>query len=226
MSPRDILPVPFRPTLPRGERLGRRDRLEPAFVFRPTLPRGERHVGPHRWCVATRVSTHAPARGATRSQSSSVSSSDSFRPTLPRGERHVVPAPEVTRMVFRPTLPRGERRWVRFEYIAWASFRPTLPRGERLDVRRGPGQLLDVSTHAPARGATPLRDFDRFGQCGFDPRSRAGSDRSARPTWPRPSSFDPRSRAGSDRHRRARCGVSGRFDPRSRAGSDIVTPGC
>ena len=56
-----------------------------------------------------------------------------------------------------------------------------------------------VSIHAPAKGATMSRCSGRSARCGFDPRSREGSDQCRRVprTWI--ASFDPRSREGSDR---------------------------
>ena len=59
----------FRSTLPQGERLGR-DRMSAStsgfIAFRSTLPHGERRLGRRaRGSAASRVSIHAPARGAT-----------------------------------------------------------------------------------------------------------------------------------------------------------------
>ncbi len=55
-----------------------------------------------------------------------------------------------------------------------------------------------VSIHAPARGATRTGAALSGPSCGFDPRSRAGSDRSITKMNLCQTSFDPRSRAGSD----------------------------
>ena len=83
-----------------------------------------------------------------------------------------------------------------------AAFRSALPRGER---RR------------------PFRPLP--GQRGFDPRSRAGSDKRWQGRKAHMARFDPRSRAGSDLLRGQWIMRCSRFDPRSRAGSD-VKPGC
>ena len=79
------------------------------------------------------ISTHAPARGATKFHVQ-VTEYDKFQPTLPRGERL-------------------EQTWIALYLI---KFQPTLPRGERhkLCVVHPTGD--SISTHAPARGATPI----------------------------------------------------------------------
>ena len=80
--------------------------------------------------------------------------------------------------------------------------------------------ILDISIHAPAKGATTARSLSAFGTSYFNPRSREGSDsavadrsieivefqstlpRRERPRVPVlspfPCNFNPRSREGSD----------------------------
>src|SRR5690606_33353103 len=55
---------------------------------------------------------------------------------------------------FQPTLPRGERLARRTSARRGRMFQPTLPRGERPERGAAGIAALEVSTHAPARGAT------------------------------------------------------------------------
>ncbi len=103
---------------------------------------------------------------------------------------------------------------------------------------------VDVSIHAPARGATdPVVRIERP-SCGFNPRPRAGGDsRPVRPAvcaavfqstpprggrhrysanlWPC-QSFNPRPRAGGDQRQWATMSWAASFNPRPRAGGDAV----
>ena len=78
-------------------------------------------------------------------------------------------------------------------------FQSTLPRGERPSHSPLKRQVIQVSIHAPAWGATPIRP----------------------PMIPVSSRFNPRSRVGSDRVNKFACYGTSRFNPRSRVGSDI-----
>ncbi|SMP64740.1 hypothetical protein SAMN06296020_1123 [Anoxynatronum buryatiense] len=78
------------------------------------------------------VSIHAPARGATSSSSCDMACKKQFQSTLPHGERLNFQACTITGGLFQSTLPHGER--LRAQVV---------------------GHLPDgVSIHAPARGAT------------------------------------------------------------------------
>ena len=76
---------------------------------------------------------------------------------------------------FQSTLPRGERHGWLEDCPSVSVFQSTLPRGER------------QPTH-----------FLTFGQIGFNPRSREGSDSLAVTERPSDTRFNPRSREGSD----------------------------
>ena len=146
--------------------------------------------------------------------------------------------------LLQSTLPRGERPggFLKCFRVEPASIHAPA-RGAT--TQHTPRRLrLLASIHAPARGATPddsVRDQDALasihaparGATGalasnpirskcFNPRSRAGSDRSAARRWGRPACFNPRSRAGSDRPWPAILPPWPGFNPRSRAGSDPV----
>ena len=80
-----------------------------------------------------------------------------FQFTLPRGERQGR-YKDLWRFVkFQFTLPRGERRLARLLSARRLAFQFTLPRGERLGDFELVVVVGDVSIHAPAWGATPLR---------------------------------------------------------------------
>ena len=104
---------------------------------------------------------------------------------------------------------------------AGGTFQFTLPRGERLTTPKGGNEMLkvsihapaggatlvprlrklgvDVSIHAPAGGATCLPRASRITATGFNSRSRGGSDsRRASARHARSCSFNSRSRGGSD----------------------------
>ena len=103
-----------------------------------------------------RVSTHAPARGAT-----------SVRVRLPRAFQVSTHAPargatqivagHPFRFLFQPTHPHGVRRRrilrVRVELL----FQPTHPHGVRHASSGIRPKTHQVSTHAPARGATLIK---------------------------------------------------------------------
>ena len=123
-----------------------------------------------------RVSIHAPARGAT-----------ACRALQPRGGAVSIRAPargatttnqlrQAFQIQFRSTLPRGERRCSCITHSSSSQFRSTLPRGKRQE--RAPMTEIDHEFRSTLpRGErrwviARLRTFP-----GFDPRSRAGSDR-------------------------------------------------
>ncbi len=55
-------------------------------------------------------------------------------------------------------------------------FQPTLPQGERPVKLADDLRKADISTHAPARGATPFYSHSVPNNRNFNPRSRKGSD--------------------------------------------------
>ena len=171
------------------------------------------------------VSIHAPAWGATSRLAASGRRS-AFQSTLPRGERpHADRSPAWPRQ-FQSTLPRGERPTPAILHRAQhRSFQSTLPRGERPTA---------------SQCVTPI---------SFNPRSRVGSDASARRhALSSVPCFNPRSRVGSDtRSRRVQPSIRvsihapawgatqtarheadrrSSFNPRSRVGSDAVHASC
>ena len=127
---------------------------------------------------------------------------------------------------------------------AMSCFNPRSRMGSDL-VALPPPPLFKVSIHAPAWGATFLinaqaeeviafqstlphgerhhaNHANNSRQLGFNPRSRMGSDDSARQSsWTR-GGFNPRSRMGSDPPRYFARSTAIGFNPRSRMGSDLL----
>ena len=143
-------------------------------MFQPTRPRGARHISQYRLLGSSSVSTHAPARGAT----------DDF-------------IPDVSIFKFQPTRPRGARRGCCWHVNRNWCFNPRAREGRderQIDVSRhdqvsthAPARgateqaikiLADdnVSTHAPARGATRSNWRSTRRWRGFNPRAREGRD--------------------------------------------------
>ena len=100
------------------------------------------------------VSTHAPARGATR-MATLLNKSTTFQPTHPHGVRRPVGlSPCLRGLLFQPTHPHGVRRnHDENNRDRRSCFNPRTRTGCDLDSRVG-GRGIVVSTHAPARGAT------------------------------------------------------------------------
>ena len=147
-----------------------------ASKFQPTRPHGARqnHVRSHR--RPNRVSTHAPAWGATynlvnreaiqwfqptrphgarRRLDCYDNYDDKFQPTRPHGAR---PRPNFSfrlTYMFQPTRPHGARPSDTLMSIRADKFQPTRPHGARHAVTNIPYLWMSVSTHAPAWGATP-----------------------------------------------------------------------
>ncbi len=80
------------------------------------------------------------------------------------------------------------------EYV----FQSTLPRRERLGTSSHSPHCLKFQSTLPRRERLCEYASTRIALNGFNPRSRAGSDRASRETMPICASFNPRSRAGSD----------------------------
>ncbi|EAQ36314.1 hypothetical protein NB311A_20291 [Nitrobacter sp. Nb-311A] len=83
---------------------------------------------------------------------------------------------------------------------------------------------MQVSIHAPARGATCRnRKLPAASNC-FDPRAREGRDLIERLRERAATSFDPRAREGRDPREETRHFLQAGFDPRAREGRDRQSP--
>ena len=122
--------------------------------FQSTLPRGERLPTCTRDIQTTFISIHAPARGATASVPPTCVGLQ-FQSTLPRGERRrSVKFLLYMMSYFNPRSREGSDDYRVVLDILQCIFQSTLPRGERHRCTRCNGLILQISIHAPARGAT------------------------------------------------------------------------
>ena len=165
--------------------------------FQPTLPHRERHASFPGTEETVRISTHAPAQGATHHHYHH-SGAVRFQPTLPHRERH------------------GKER----QLVSVCKFQPTLPHRERRIANIRKNWTYMISTHAPAQGATSSVRVATTPLKYFNPCSRTGSDFGRRKCSFSASYFNPRSRTGSDGGFRFLSAGCKYFNPRSRTGSD------
>ncbi len=152
----------FNPRAHAGRDLGQRpaDKALSVSTHAPTrgATAGRRHPSHGR-----AVSTHAPTRGATWRPSSSATRKRSFQPTRPRGARPDVVCDESgTPSCFNPRAHAGRDGIAYRHGPVTSTFQPTRPRGARHGIFCGPHSFIEVSTHAPTRGATAGRLF--YGQ--------------------------------------------------------------
>ena len=168
------------------------------FLFQPTLPHRERRPDLALSIWDGDISTHAPAQGATDPGDVVIDPVADFNPRsrtvsdqlihglLPTGgiSTHA-PAQGATSpmsagnsgSIFQPTLPHRERRQVKICICKYQLFQPTLPHRERPSSVTNRSFFSDISTHAPAQGATNGNFSIQWVSFYFNPRSRTGSDR-------------------------------------------------
>ena len=165
--------------------MGRDDRFVPAYFdgtkFQPTRPHGARPTADTQ-SADSGVSTHAPAWGATDVGSIVNAYLASFNPRARMGRDIRAIMQDIDPREFQPTRPHGARR----HWLSWMSM------------------LRQVSTHAPAWGATLFSEMDVKLRL-FQPTRPHG----ARPVITRcPPSFrpcfNPRARMGRDQCQRGR----------------------
>ena len=101
-----------------------------------------------------RVSIHAPARGATETETEANMTSE-FQSTPPRGGRPIGALHVEASEGFQSTPPRGGRLPVVGQCAKVFGFNPRPRAGGDLGQVRGGLRAPPVSIHAPARGATP-----------------------------------------------------------------------
>ena len=82
----------------------------------------------------------------------------------------------------------------------------------------------EISIHAPTKGATPDKRYDRRQNVYFNPRSHEGSDEMSDKEQKAIKNFNPRSHEGSDRETYAATMGRSNFNPRSHEGSDASMP--
>ncbi len=193
------------------------------------------------------VSIHAPARGATGGNRPGNMGHTSFNPraregrdsrcggrvafptkfqsTRPRGARPSRSHPPNTDRQFQSTRPRGARRRDAESIRPMFEFQSTRPRGARPFVSVVYAWFMDVSIHAPARGATVLAQGGDVLTVKFQstrPRGARHVHKQAAPALLQFQSTRPRGarRPGSP----GWCSSKPRFNPRAREGRDRCKP--
>jgi len=146
----------------------------------------------------THVSIHAPARGATGYLSQRGSLLPRFNPRTREGCDHGFRCMGTRLVSFNPRTREGcdpdgdECRQV------IGGFQSTHPRGVRQTIISTVTQIIGVSIHAPARGATYGRLVIGLLRWCFNPRTREGCDGPSMGVALGASRFNPRTREGCD----------------------------
>ena len=175
-SSRSLLDVRFNPRARAG-----RDRMQPVTlgVDRVSIhapARGATSVICSR-SATIGVSIHAPRAGRDTQISPSITQSGMFQSTRPRGARRM-PTQLFTTLVelFQSTRPRGARPpTCRYAMTSRRMFQSTRPRGARRRLAAEDYDCMQVSIHAPARGATDRSRRYRSMPDGFNPRAPRGA---------------------------------------------------
>ena len=98
------------------------------------------------------ISTHAPARGATKDRCI-TGQSRSISTHAPARGATLMESCMISPGQFQPTLPRGERLEIKRVCLPIHDFNPRSREGSD-DLIIFSEVMFDISTHAPARGAT------------------------------------------------------------------------
>ena len=168
--------------------------------FRSTPPREGRPPLQHAWIIPYEFRSTPPREGRLN-MASMVDRSFKFRSTPPREGRRFGATAAEAEYLFRSTPPREGRPWLSTPLNVSFSFRSTPPREGRLAAvvllsvpppfrstppREGrPGYTgrvtlgIEVSIHAPTRGATRRHSCDARTAKRFDPRPHARGDSTA-----------------------------------------------
>ena len=191
--------------------------------FQSTLPQGERRSQVLCTVLTTRISIHAPARGATVSHPSSAHPNRDFNPRSRKGSDINLFVYAFMASLFQSTLPQGERLIFDFFSSYCRQFQSTLPQGERQDF---PSTLYAISlfqSTLPQGERQHGSQFHPLLMSYFNPRSRKGSDSDTMAKTKYTKDFNPRSRKGSDFIVFTVTFSLSDFNPRSRKGSDILS---
>ena len=191
--------------------------------FQSTHPRGVRPLPAGALLVATLVSIHAPAWGATSIELAFVSPFYLFQSTHPRGVRRHGLQALLLKILFQSTHPRGVRLALAWPWELYSvCFNPRTRVGcDQVCSIIGDAKTLFQSTHPrgvrPHTGSAPPRPWRRF-----NPRTRVGCDGMSLVKSLGSMGFNPRTRVGCDIT--GSCTVSDMlcFNPRTRVGCDFL----
>ena len=144
----------FQSTLPRGERHLHRCNRDCRDDFNPRSREGsDNSVKPFVIRIDS-ISIHAPARGATVKELCEIVWGE-FQSTLPRGERPMGGFKFLGNNGFQSTLPRVERQRLFLYLDIPGNFNPR-SREWSDPLKVAPLQVMPISIHAPASGATDI----------------------------------------------------------------------
>ena len=239
-----LLSFGFKPRAREGRDLAASLNSPAVFMFQATRPRRARQPAQALHWVRKRVSSHAPAKGATCTLAALPASQPCFKPRAREGRdeaAHVnysqilqvsshAPAKGATVGLLAQLLgydvsshapAKGAtfRRTLEIPLVAVSSHAPA--KGATLALI----QLVherDVSSHAPAKGATCWRSPRTGGSHCFKPRAREGRDALAIKASSIQKCFKPRAREGRDSSTRSGRRPGACFKPRAREGRDNV----
>ncbi|SMP72808.1 hypothetical protein SAMN06296020_1351 [Anoxynatronum buryatiense] len=127
------------------------------LMFQSTLPHGERRASATAHWQKSKVSIHAPARGATGKFTTSKPSCRSFNPRSRTGSDSPKAERGLLRTLFQSTLPHGERQLRAVKENQPQSVSIHAPARGATGWRTTLLGAMEVSIHAPARGATSIR---------------------------------------------------------------------
>ncbi len=109
-------------------------------------------------------------------------------------------------------------RWQRWTHL----FQSTHPRGVRHEFQTKGQELIKISIHAPARGATKQQVYFDNSQTDFNPRTREGCDLTLSSYRKLYIYFNPRTREGCDLTLSSYRKLYIYFNPRTREGCDDI----
>ena len=166
----------FQPTRPHGARQKLQVKPFKILSFNPRARMGRDVQYDDRHLCLVRVSTHAPAWGATHTHDPIFSFYVVSTHAPAWGATRIRIMARTASLMFQPTRPHGAR-----------------PRPMAILAK-----IEYVSTHAPAWGATSTLLHEMVHSTGFNPRARMGRDLAQLTSISQPSSFNPRARMGRD----------------------------
>ena len=232
--------IEFQSTRPRGARLGG-IAVEAVYQgFNPRAHAGRDVVTARTFHHRAHVSIHAPTRGATIRREPAEPLSGGFNPRAhagrdqaldisskefdvsihapTRGATSLSSACGIRLHCFNPRAHAGRDPWTSVSRDGRSSFNPRAHAGRDHDHRRD-AVAVDVSIHAPTRGATgqPPRPSRPGGVSIHAPTRGATAGAGAALA---PVSFNPRAHAGRDLARGLYEGRPKGFNPRAHAGRD------
>ena len=145
-----------------------------------------------------RMFQSTPPRRGRHGQFFTPTEETGFQSTPPRRGRRGKSLKPSAWITFQSTPPRRGRRYLSGLVPARYRFQSTPPRRGRPPARPRRRRGSGVSIHAPAQGATAPATNPGSGPSRFNPRPRAGGDRSYTAWRSSRQRFNPRPRAGGD----------------------------